>query len=123
MIITKNRGVFFLVLFLAVVVVVLFCLRLLAAKPAQINAPSPTPRPVPTRVLFLPTEIIAKLPIDNENYSVQYFSQTDQFFVLIKKNPYFQFKKEVLAWFASFGVKNPEKELNLFFTSTPWVGP
>lgn len=128
----KNINLFLLILLLALLATLLIAFRLLKQEPPRTVIPSaltPTPKSfllVPP--VFSPTpspkqKIINQLPIDQENYSVQYLPKTDEFLVLIKKNPYSKFKKEVLGWFRGFGLSDPEKELPLLFTSSRWVGP
>ena len=117
----KNINLFLLVLFLALLATLLIVFRLRASTPAPKSflfvPPTLSPTPLPKQ------KIINQLPIDKENYSVQYLPKTDEFLVLIKKNPYSKFKKEVLDWFRGFGLADPEKELPLLFTSSRWVGP
>jgi len=68
-------------------------------------------------------KIISQLPVETENYSIQYLTKNDQFFVTIKKNPYNDHKSQIISWFEDFGISNPEEDLPLFFTSSRWVGP
>ena len=90
--------------------------------PPSPSLPSPTPEKEP-KAEEIKDKIIDSLPYETESSSIQYLSDTDKFFILIKKNPYEAYKTQVLAWFKEFGIEDPEKKLPLFFTSTRWVAP
>ncbi|MBM3208749.1 hypothetical protein FJZ40_00445 [Candidatus Shapirobacteria bacterium] len=85
-------------------------------RPFPIATPSATQSSAKERV-------IASLPRQSENYYIQYLPDADQFFIQILKNPYDRYQNEAVRWLASFGITDPEKELNLLFTSSRWVAP
>lgn len=90
------------------------------ASPSPGLTPAPTPTQLPQDII---KEIISQLPVETQDYSIQYLPASQQFFILIKQNPYGVNKAKALAWFKNFGLVNPEEELPLFFTSSRWVGP
>jgi len=102
----------------------------LPSPPPSFFFPSPLLSPFPPSYPSFPSlpketkeNIIDSLPYETDGYSIQYLTKTDKFFILIKQNPYQQYKDQALAWFKNFGLENPEEELSLFFTSSRWVAP
>jgi len=89
--------------------------------------PSPgvetTPTSTQSNSSQIKNKIISQLPVETENYSIQYLSKNDQFFITIKKSPYDTYKSQVIIWFKNFGISRPEEDLPLFFTSSRWVTP
>ncbi|OGY10541.1 MAG: hypothetical protein A3D26_00375 [Candidatus Blackburnbacteria bacterium RIFCSPHIGHO2_02_FULL_44_20] len=79
----------------------------------------------PTPAVESPAEnkskFITFLPIDNENYLVEYFPDRDYFFVQIRKNPYSFYKKQVEDIFGQF--KIPLNSVNVEWSSVRGVGP
>jgi len=67
------------------------------------------------------SKFITFLPIDNENYLVEYFPDRDSFFVQIRKNPYSFYKKEVEGIFRQF--RMPLNSVNVEWSSVRGVGP
>lgn len=92
----------------------------LTQAPTPIFTTAPTPTQPPQDITG---KIISQLPVETQSYSIQYLPANQQFFILIKQNPYEANKAKVIAWFKNFGLANPEEELPLFFTSSRWIGP
>jgi len=130
----KNKNLFLLILILSFTATLLFIWHLFfkppkaapvrkTGFPPEISLPSPSPLEKNAQLKEIKERLILALPLTTENYFIQYLPKTDQFFILIKSKPYSLYKNEVLSWFKSFGIKDPEKDLPLFFTSSRWVVP
>lgn len=50
--------------------------------------------------------LIAAIPYDSTDFTVEYLRDQDSFYVTIKKNPYNSSKQEALDWFKSKGVED-----------------
>lgn len=123
-------------LFTILIFVLLFLLLL---KLNQLVAPKPTATPAPTILLYSPeptiivvptittstvslNDIISVLPIETEEYTIQYLPKTKKFIVMILENPFEENKKKVEEWFKEQGVEDLS-ELNISFGSSRGVAP
>lgn len=69
-----------------------------------------------TKVRYLTVEdqglqkkIIGLLPLNTEEFSIQYFPKTDIFLVQIKKEPFSTYQQIAIAWFQEQGIKDLAK--------------
>lgn len=60
-------------------------------------------------------KIKSKLPYEAEHLRITYTSATDKFFVRIDAKPVEKYKKDALSWFASQGLPDAEKKINIFY--------
>lgn len=88
-------------------------------KPTLVPEITPPQNQISEDVL---STVISKLPIITPQYTIQYFSKTKQFVVLILQNPYEQNVKQVENWFALQGVTDLSK-LNIQYGSSRGVAP
>lgn len=58
-------------------------------------------------------KIKAKLPYKGNHFRISYASSTDKFFVTIDAKPVASYEKAALSWFASQGLANAEKAINI----------
>jgi len=56
-----------------------------------------------------------KLPYKSTHLTISYSSTTDKFFVFIDAKPIDTYKKAALDWFASQGLVDAEKKINIFY--------
>ena len=79
---------------------------------------SPTPTLPPTATAFpsitatidpLKQKIINLLPIENEDFTIEYSAPVDQFIVIIRRQPIETYRKEAEQWFKDQGVKDLER--------------
>lgn len=113
----KKVGAFFLksklrlaVLLVVLIVILIYLWATSSGKnPPQTSSGTPTLTKTPSvqeqQVLQQSkTQLIAKLPIDAEQYLIEYFPDRDYFFVQIRKTPYSQYKAQVESLFRQNGV-------------------
>lgn len=107
-------------------------LRVSSPTSVQTNTPIPTPftsiTPNPTIKYIelkkvtegVKVEIINKLPVITEGYSIEYLKTSDRFVVSIKQNPASQYKKEAKEWFRQNGVADPDSA-NIYYVVPSFV--
>lgn len=109
-------------------------IALRVSSPTQVQENTPVPTPF-TSITQNPTvkyvdikkitegvkvEIINKLPIITEGYSIEYLKTSDRFVVSIKQSPASQYKKEAKEWFRQHGVADPDSA-NIYFVVPSFV--
>lgn len=132
--ILKRVGNFFLKSKLRLIIfliVVLFAFGLLLATPDRDSVQkTTTPSPAPTKALTQQEQasliqskqrFISQLPIDNDQYLIEYFSDRDYFFVQIRKNPYRQYKQQIENIFRQNRID--PNYVNIEWGSVRGVGP
>lgn len=106
----------YLIIVLVLVILILLFLRASAQNNPPVVTISPTPKqepaqpPSPTTLRpvssVIKRNIIKKLPITTEGYTIQYLDKGDEFLVIMLLNPYEKYKKEASSWFLQNGVQN-----------------
>ncbi len=82
--------------------------------------PSPTITAAPsirTTADPLKRKIINLLPVENEDFSIEYSAPVDQFIVIIRRQPVNTYRKKAEQWFKDRGVKNL-KRFNILWGET-----
>jgi hypothetical protein len=85
---------------------------------------SPTPSATelsPTPVYIPKEEILKKLPVVTDYYTIEYFPVPQKFMITILKNPYEKYRTEVEKWFKDQGVDPADSRL--FWGSAKGVAP
>lgn len=88
---------------------------------SQVRPPTPTPTAPPlVEDEPLTEQIINRLPVVTDEYSIEYFSEQNLFSVTIKLPPLEENKQRANQWFLDNGFSSTEG-LNILYSSYPWV--
>jgi hypothetical protein len=125
------------IFFIAAIVLTLLFLFLLYILISNIRrAPEETVRevPFPTKSQIVPTgvppliieeeplieQIIARLPVSEPEYDIEYLSSSNTFVITIKESPFEQNSEKARQWFLQNGFSNTDG-LNIIYNSYEWV--
>ena len=125
------------IFFIAAIIFTLLFLFVLYLFISNIRrAPEETVReiPVPTESQIRPTavpppiiedeplieQIIARLPVSEPEYDIEYLSSSNTFVITIKESPFEQNSEKARQWFLQNGFSNTDG-LNIIYNSYEWV--
>lgn len=115
-----NRKLIFLLLLVLVILVIFLATR---KKPETPPFFYPEPTPTEAATAISPSTLAKvkdQLPVRNNDFSLIYFEESEQFGVTIFQGPYQEKKKMVLDWFKIQGINDPEK-LPILWSASRWV--
>lgn len=108
-------------LFILVVVLALMLVYLWTTSTRETSLPISQNDPQQQEKQIAKTRFVSSLPIDTDEYLIEYFPDREYFFVQVRKNPYKEYKLQIESFFRRNNVE--PNDVTIEWGSVRGVGP